>query len=379
MSRSVFVSCCVAFAAVLLLAFTLAGRSTVRAQAKAAKPEEKTAEQVKKNIQALKGLPASQFNPVMDYFASSLGVRCDHCHSLDSNGQGFEKDDLKPKGTARKMIQMVMDINSKNFGGRTEVSCYTCHRGSVEPTKLIPVPQPFAKPDREEASESANLPSADNVIAMYEKALGGADAMKKITSRVTKGVSIDARGSQLPMEIAQQAPDKYSLSVTMKEGMQSSRAFNGTAGWMVSPRGTRAMPPDQAEEMKHEAALFPIATLRELAAKLHVRETDTVNGSTAYVLSAPAGEHGTQRFYIDSASGLLVRKVTITETMIANIPEQVDYSDFHTVDGVQIPFTTRTAGVDPRDSYTRRVTSVEQNVPIDEKKFVMPEIKPRGR
>jgi hypothetical protein len=294
-------------------------------------------------------------------------------------GQGFEKDDLKAKGTARKMIQMVMDLNAKNFGGRTEVGCYTCHRGAAEPVKLIPVPQPFAKPEREETEAQPKLPSVEQLITMYEKALGGADAMKKITSRVTKGVSIDARGSQMPLELVQQAPDKYSLSVTMREGMQSTRAFNGTAGWMVSPRGTRAMPPDQAEEMRHEAALFPISALRDLAEKLHVRETDTVNGATAYVLSAPEGTHATQRFYIDSASGLMVRKVTINETMIANIPEQVDYSDYKSVDGVQIPFTIKTAGVDPRDSFTRRATSVEQNVPVDEKKFVMPEIKPRGR
>src|ERR1051326_9171135 len=226
MSRLLFICCCIAIATIMLLALLTGSRSPVRAGVLFDTPQEKTVEQVKKNIQVLKGLPASQLSPLMDYFASSLGVRCDHCHSLDSTGQGCEKDDLKPKGTARKMIQMVMDINSKNFGDRTEVSCYTCHHGSVEPVKLIPVPQPFAKPDREEASESANLPSLDQVVAMYEKALGGADAMKKITSRVTKGVSIDARGSQLPMEIAQQAPDKYSLSVTMKEGMQSSRAFN---------------------------------------------------------------------------------------------------------------------------------------------------------
>src|SRR5258706_11466323 len=208
MSRMVFVSWCIALAAVVLIAFTLAGRSPLRAQVPAGKPEEKTVEQVKKNIQVLKGLPASQFSSVMDYVAASLGVRCDHCHALDSTGQGFEKDDLKPKGVARKMMQIVMDINTKNFGGRTEVSCYTCHHGEAEPAKLIPVPQPFAKPDLEEASAPSSLPSADQVIAMYEKALGGADAMKKITSRVAKGVSIDARGAQLPFEVAQQAPDR---------------------------------------------------------------------------------------------------------------------------------------------------------------------------
>src|SRR5258706_329203 len=239
MSRMVFVSWCIALAAVVLIAFTLAGRSPLRAQVPAGKPEEKTVEQVKKNIQVLKGLPASQFSSVMDYVAASLGVRCDHCHAIDSTGQGFEKDDLKPKGTARKMIQMVMDLNAKNFGGRTEVSCFTCHGGNDEPVKMIPLPRPPARPSSEEEEERvSSLPDASQVLAMYEKALGGADAMGKIKSRVTKGVSVDGRGMEAPMEIVQQAPDKYSLTVTMRPGMQSTRAFNGKEGWMVSPRGS---------------------------------------------------------------------------------------------------------------------------------------------
>ena len=379
MSRKVFVCWCLVLASVILLAFFTMGKSPLRAGVVFDKPEEKTVEQVRKNILVLKGMPASQLNPVMDYMASSLGVRCDHCHSLDSTGQGFEKDDLKPKGTARKMIQMVMDLNAKNFGGRTAVSCYTCHHGAAEPPELIPVPQPFAKPEKAEAIAPPSLPDAEQVVEMYEKALGGADALKKITSRVMKGVSVDGQGREMPVEIVQAAPDKYSSTITMREGVQSTRTFNGTAGWMVSPRGTRALSPEQSEGLRRDAALFPISILHGLAGKLHVSEKDTVNGAAAYVLTAPAGEHATERYYIDSASGLLVRRVSVTETMIADIPEQVDYSDYRTVDGVKIPFTVRTAGVDPRDTSIRRAASVEQNVPVDDKKFIMPEIKQRSR
>jgi hypothetical protein len=213
---------------------------------------------------------------------------------------------------------------------------------------------------------------------MYEKALGGADALKKVTSRVVKGVSVDGRGREMPMETVQQSPDKYSSTVTMGEGMQSTHTFNGTEGWMTSPRGSRLLPPDQAEEMRKEAALFPVTVIRGLAAKLHVSGKDTVGGATAYVLEAPADEHATERYYIDSASGLLVRKVVVTSTMIADIPEQTDYSDYRAVGDVKVPYTVTSAGVDPRDSFTMRASSVEQNVPVDDKKFVKPEIKPRG-
>src|SRR5215216_6811879 len=47
--------------------------------------EEKPAEQVFKNIQALKGLPSAQLFSVMKFMSVSLGVRCDYCHVRTGN------------------------------------------------------------------------------------------------------------------------------------------------------------------------------------------------------------------------------------------------------------------------------------------------------
>jgi hypothetical protein len=375
MTGKFLVRSCIALVSIVLftLITLIPGKHSLRAGVPSkANDQEKTVEQVKKNIQVLKGLPASQLSMVMDYMATSLGVRCDHCHVIDTTGWYMDKDDKPTKRTARKMLQMVMDLNAKNFGGRNEVSCYTCHRGSSEPAKLIPLPQPPAKATQEEAEVAPSLPSFEQELAMYENALGGTDALKKITSRVMKGVSVDAQGREMPLEIVQQSPDKYAATVSMREGMTSTRAFNGTSGWMSSPRGARELPPEASEELKHEAQLFPLARIQELSKTMHVSDKDTVNGTTAYILSAPAGEHATERYYIDAATGLLLRKSTVTETMIGNIPEQIDYSDYRAVDGVKVPFTIRISAVDPRDCSTQRFSSIEQNVPIDEKKFEMP-------
>src|ERR1700675_3460538 len=92
-------------------------------------PEDKPVEQVQKNIQVLKGMPSSQLLPVMHFMRTSLGVRCDYCHVAE-NGK-YWMDDKPAKQTARRMLQMVFDINKANFGGRTVVTCNTCHRGST--------------------------------------------------------------------------------------------------------------------------------------------------------------------------------------------------------------------------------------------------------
>jgi len=65
----------------------------------------------------------------MQFVSASLGVGCDFCHVQGK----FDQDDKKTKLTARKMMQMVAAINQNNFDGHREVTCNTCHAGTVHP------------------------------------------------------------------------------------------------------------------------------------------------------------------------------------------------------------------------------------------------------
>src|ERR1700731_544043 len=109
----------------------------VKAQAGAAQgatnaPGPKKAEEQFKNINVLKGVPAEQIFPTMQFITASLGVECEFCHVKNA----FEKDDKKPKQTARKMMEMMFAINKDNFDGHREVTCYSCHRGAPRPVAV---------------------------------------------------------------------------------------------------------------------------------------------------------------------------------------------------------------------------------------------------
>ena len=95
----------------LLLAIAGAWAQSTAPNAPAAPAGPKLAEEEFKNIQALKGIPADQVIPSMQFIAASLGVECEFCHVAHAN----DKDDKKPKVTARKMIAMMMAINKDNF------------------------------------------------------------------------------------------------------------------------------------------------------------------------------------------------------------------------------------------------------------------------
>ena len=87
------------------------------------------AESVYKNIQTLKGVPSDQVLTVMKAFTEGLGVNCVYCHV---STEALDKDDKAMKQTARKMLEMVRQMN-KTYPTNGQVTCFTCHRGAAKP------------------------------------------------------------------------------------------------------------------------------------------------------------------------------------------------------------------------------------------------------
>jgi hypothetical protein len=105
----------------------------------------KMAEEVYKNIQIMKGVPAPRLQTVMMNLTTWLGVQCAHCHVLDQDKFQFEKDDKPAKTMAREMFLMVRKLNSTDLAKVSQVTCWTCHRGSAKPQHLPPAAASPAK------------------------------------------------------------------------------------------------------------------------------------------------------------------------------------------------------------------------------------------
>ncbi len=97
---------------------------------------DKTAEQVYKNIQVLKGVPAGEILPLMRLIDLSLGVTCEHCHDEEDRALDVQE----AKETARSMMSMVNELNKNSFAGQPTMTCYSCHRGAVEPVAQAVLP-----------------------------------------------------------------------------------------------------------------------------------------------------------------------------------------------------------------------------------------------
>jgi photosynthetic reaction center cytochrome c subunit len=338
----------------------------------------KKAEEQYKNIQVLKGIPADQLIPAMQFIATSLGVGCEFCHVEGA----FDKDDKKPKVTARKMMTMMFAINKDNFEGHREVTCYSCHRGSTDPvgTPLVMMDEPKGVGETKEAegkSEGveASGPPADQLFDKYLQEVGGAAAIEKISSRAMKG-TISFGDRNVPIDIFSKDPDKRVSFTHTPEG-DSVTAFDGHEGWLGIPgHAVREMHGPDIDAAAMDADLHFAAHLKTMFSEVKVRGTEKVGDRDAYLVIGQRDGKTPVHLYFDVQSGLLVRLVRYGETPLGRMPTQIDYADYRDAGGVKIPFRWTLAR--PGGRFTIQVTEVKENVPVDDVKFARPAAPPEG-
>src|SRR5580704_9126416 len=167
--------------------------TVVSASAQAGQAEKPPmADDVFKNIQVLKGLTVDQFMGTMGFIAAALSMNCSECHDTSSTAAFALDNPLKQK--TRQMIAMVNAFNKGYFGGKREVTCYSCHRGDTRPRVTPRLADQYGTPPPSDPNDveirekpSPNTPSADQVLDKYIQALGGAQRLASLTSFVGRG------------------------------------------------------------------------------------------------------------------------------------------------------------------------------------------------
>ncbi len=376
-SRAVMLGTAVVFAVWGVVIGGAKAQSSASSQATA--PAAKTAVQQFKNIQVLKDIPADQLIPAMQFISASLGVECEFCHVQGA----FEKDDKKPKVTARKMMEMMITINQENFDGKREVTCYSCHRGSTAPVATPVVMTADSKPEMPEPKESddaqakqTGAPTAEQLFDKYVKAVGGTAAIDKITSRVMTG-TITFGDRNVPIEIYSKQPDKR-VSVTHTPDGDSITAFDGHEGWLgILGHPLHDMHGPDIDGASMDADLQFAAHLNAMFREAKVQGRQKIDGHDAYVVAGPRPGKTPLRLYFDEQSGLLVRLVRLGETPLGELPTQIDYADYREAGGVKVPFRWTLAR--PGGRFTIQISEVKENVPVDDAKFARPPAPPEAQ
>jgi hypothetical protein len=102
------------------------------------------------------------------------------------------------------------------------------------------------------ATLAQELSTADQILDNYVDAVGGKDAIEKITSRVMRG-SLVAPGGTAPLEIYEKLPNKFLIIIDSPAAGMSQNGFNGTTAWSQNRQnGIREMSGPPVENFKRE-------------------------------------------------------------------------------------------------------------------------------
>jgi hypothetical protein len=349
------------------------------AQGQAQGAQSQMSEQAFKNVVVLKGIPVDEFMGTMGLFSAALSACCGDCHTGAGTSNPQWEADPPRKQIARRMVLMVNNINRTNFGGRPVVTCWTCHRGSAQPSATPPIDMIYGEaltfpPDVVlQAPADLSAPSADQLFEKYIQALGGAQRLNAITSYTAKGTSaLFGEVKEDAVEIYARAPNQFTTIVHQKEG-DLVRTSDGRNGWFKIPLTVVEIYPltgSALEGGKLDAQLgFPTG-IRQLFTSWRTSYPATIEGRDVYVVqgTAPGGMMAT--FYFDRQTGLLNRMVRYANSAVGRVPTQIDYSDYRDVNGVKFPFKWTYGWVSGREEYT--MTEYQLNVPVDASRFTRP-------
>ncbi len=222
--------------------------------------------------------------------------------------------------------------------------------------------------------------TVDEVVETHLAAMGGRDALGKLTTRKATGaITISTPNGDLsgPVEIYSKAPNKsrayMSLDLSapgVAEKMIVDQKFDGTAGWAInSLQGDMEIAGNQLDNMKNGAFPSQFLNYKEAGMKIELLPKETLAGKSVIVLLVTPTVGSVARVYMDAESFLLVRTtatINVPQTG-GDIEQTADLSDYRAVDGVKVPFMTVNSS--PIQTVTIKLETVAHNWFLDTAMF----------
>jgi hypothetical protein len=376
-----------------LILVALIGTGFAAAQP-AAQDKPLLAEQVFKNVRALRGIPVDEFIQTMGLMTASLQFDCSDCHVGAGTTRVDWAADTPKKVMARSMINMVATLNKNNFGGRQLVTCWTCHRNRDKPLTTPNIETIYGTPsfDWDDAiPQSPGSPSAESILDKYVQASGDARRLAGLTSFVGKGTSVGFGGFGGTAELIAKAPDKRATIIVFNANTGQGdqiRTYDGGTGWIRTPLnvlgefqlsgsdldGARFDAelsfPGQIKQVLTNVRSGPPTTITNLPNRDAPPDATSGQPRSVNVVQGNGPRDLLVTLYFDTQTGLLLREVRYGNSPIGRVPTLIEYGDYRDVDGIKFPFRITYAWLDGRD--TIMLSEIKTNVPVDETKFGRP-------
>jgi outer membrane lipoprotein-sorting protein len=221
--------------------------------------------------------------------------------------------------------------------------------------------------------------TADEIVAKTIAAKGGVEKLKGIKSARMTGKMTLGPGIEAPIALEIKRPNMMRLDVTV-QGIVGSQAYDGAKGWSLMPfAGSKVAMEMSAEELKMAEEQADIdGPLVDYKAKGHTIELlgkDKVEGADVYKLKVTLKNGTVRTLFIDAEHFLEIREEARRTIRGTEMDMETIYGDYKSVDGMMMAHSIDAGvkGMPQRQKIT--VEKIELNVPIDDARFKMPEVK----
>lgn len=293
--------------------------------------------------------------------------------SVPRNLQPFRRGgkSLTPEQFARACQQFAPSVqNMRSISGTSPVVVNATPRASG--SAMRPTKGRVGSAALPAVVNDATLPSLENVLQKYVDAIGGKDALAKVTTRVIKGkvelVGV-SRGGQL--EGYMKAPNKTLTVFDVHPLGVTKQGFDGQSGWFFSKRGgMRNLKGPELAAFIADADFYRDLRIKELYPTTKLLGKTKSGFRELYVVQAVPRGGAAEYFYFDVESGLLFRRDTMRQTFEGIARAEMYYGDWREVDGIRLPFSITQSM--PQMTLGFTVEEVKHNVPLEETVFRRP-------
>jgi hypothetical protein len=204
---------------------------------------------------------------------------------------------------------------------------------------------------------------AEIIWTDYVKAVGGQEAVDRLTSRET---AIDVHHGK-DLTFYWEKPNKV-LSVSKKE----RTGYDGAHAWTLSAKSkVKKLVRGSELPLEMEANPLRYVHIKDFYSELDPAPAEEIDGEKMEVVLAPNNLNST-KLYFDATTHLL-RRVEEKGEISAYFTDTVDYLDYRAVDGVQMPFHIVHTTNEPQGrTEDLRVKKITHNVTLQPEIFSKP-------
>jgi tetratricopeptide (TPR) repeat protein len=256
---------------------------------------------------------------------------------------------------AQKAHQLApADKNYSELLDRIQLARTTGVRGSREPVKSAALAEPpkvgssrilggessgTVINDGQSVTNSGSL-TVDEVLKRMVEAIGGAAAINKVNSRVTKG-TLDITGVSRGgiFESYAVAPNKAFTLIQAHPLGTVKLGFNGRTGWTTSASGKRLLKGVELAKLQRDSDFYSWLNMKTVYAKVTMPGMSKIGYRDVYVLDLQPATGAVERVYLDAKTFLPVRINFVSVVGTVSEPVETYLDDWKEVDGIKYPFT----------------------------------------